>query len=275
MKIGLIGHVCIDINSSEHVSYTGWGSPLMYMGHYFREQLDIDPVLIAPYGRDFQEYAKDVTLLPEPQGDRTLIYRNHTVHDHRSQHCANTEAAEPVALTDGLKKHVAEADIICMAPLLPNFPAEYVKDLLAFRKLGSIAVLSPQGYMRTVEPDGTVRPRDFTEAAEIIPQFNLVVLSQEDCPNALRTVQDWSRMASATKIIVTQGPDGANLVTADSIGSVPTDPIPEEQIVDSVGCGDVFTAAAMYSYHADRDLLVAIAAGNQAARAKLLHASSA
>jgi sugar/nucleoside kinase (ribokinase family) len=57
--------------------------------------------------------------------------------------------------------------------------------------------------------------------------------------------------------------------------NIPTKPLSEEEIVDSVGCGDIFTAALTYHYFQTKDLVSAIQAGHRAARGNLVSANEA
>lgn len=273
MKIVLCGHVCIDVNISEGASYTSWGSSLMYMAHYFQDQLKLAPLLIAAYGRDFEQYTKGITFLPVAMGEHTLIYKNHTTNNRRLQQCDHVADAKPVPITKAVKDSVAQADIICVAPLLPNFSTAYVRQLLSTKKFKSLAVLLPQGYLRTADHKGYVQPREFEEADEIIALFDMVIISNDDHPNAVQLAQQWARQAPQVAIIVTQGSRGASLVSADTVRPVATEPVAEEHIVDSVGCGDTFSAALMYSYFQGRDIIAAIQTGNASARAKLFRVS--
>jgi len=245
----------------------------MYMARYFeRNQPDVDPVLIAPYGRDFLRYTGGLTLMPLPQGEHTLVYKNYSRGGHRNQQCEYADSAEPVALTEDITERVKRADIICVAPLLPNFSQDYVRDLLSHRQPSAKTVLLPQGYFRTVEADGRVVPREFEEAGEIIPLFDMVILSEDDHPGSHHLTKQWASMSPSSNIVMTLGEKGASWVTSKKVITVETNPVPEDLIVDSVGCGDTFSAAAMYSYYHDGDVLTAIKAGNKAARAKLFQA---
>jgi len=269
-EVVLAGHVCIDANVSEGSSYTSWGSALMYMERYFSgEQPDVEPVLIAPYGRDFVKYAGGLTLLPEPHGDKTLIFKNYSKEGQRLQECQNADVTQPPPLTDEVTARLKQADIICLAPLLPNFPADYVKRLLSYRQKTAKTVLLPQGYLRTVEADGRISTGDFEEADKILPLFDMVVLSEDDHPDSSNLTHQWAALAPDARIVVTRGSTGASWVEADHDHLVKTEPVPEERIVDTVGCGDTFAAAAMYEYWRGGDILKAIKAGNTAGRAKL------
>lgn len=269
-EVVLAGNVCIDVNVSENTSYTGWGSALMYIARYFsRHQPDVKSVLVAPYGQDFLQYAGGLTLLPGPRGDKTLLFKNLSRGGRRTQECQNADTAAPPPITSEIAGHLQKADIICLAPLLPDFGADYMRRLMQHKKAAAKTVLLPQGYFRKVEPDGRVTPGEFDEAADILPLFDMIILSEDDHPDSHNLTRQWAAMAPDTRIILTLGAAGASWVEADRDTRIEVEPVSEDQIVDSVGCGDTFSAAAMYEYWRGGDVLSAIKAGNTAARAKL------
>ncbi len=276
MNVLLVGHVCIDNNVSENSSYNGPGSALVYMADYFEDQLHITPGLIAPYGNNFLKYRADLSLLNQPSGEQTLLYKNLTRDNkHRSQQCQHIEAADPVELSKELLAHAATADIICLAPLLPNYSANYVQRLMSAKKPGCITLLSPQGYLRNIDSRGNVYSKEFEAAEEIIPLFDLVVLSEDDHTDAFYHAESWAKLAPRTNIVMTQGSFGASLITQSGATLFGTKPIPESKIIDSVGCGDTFCAAAAHDYLRNHDAARAIKAGNKAAGAKLFRAGPA
>jgi sugar/nucleoside kinase (ribokinase family) len=274
MKIVLAGHVCIDLNSSEHASYTNWGSSLMYVAHYLRRESAAEVILIASYGSDFLPYTSEVTMLLPPSEEQTMLYKNDTTGPHRLWSCEPGGTAEPPEITAEITEQIAAADIICVGPLLPTYSAEYVKKLLAPRRAGSVAILSCQGYLREVTDDGQVRPRDFTQASDVLPLFDMAVLSEDDTPHALETAASWAAAAQSCHIIVTRGSGGASLVTATDRTDVPTHAVADTDIVDSVGCGDVFMAGAVIDYQQNKNIVDALKAGNNAAHAKLFYSIS-
>jgi len=69
---------------------------------------------------------------------------------------------------------------------------------------------------------------------------------------------------------VTEGSKGASIVETNGRTSIPTTPIDPEDIVDSVGCGDVFAITVAHALWQFGDIQKAIAAGHKAAAEKLL-----
>ena len=275
MNIVLAGHVCIDENVSENASYTSWGSALMYIAAYYKSQNKYNISLIAPYGEDFLPYLNDVSILNTSEGKHTLIYKNVSRYSKRTQRCENIEYAPPVPLDDNLKKSISEADIIILAPLLPNYSIKYITELLSNKEGGCLTALFPQGYFRNISSSGQVLHRDFHEALGLLPLFDMMILSEDDISGASNFLQLWAQQNPSTKIIMTQGDKGASWVTENEIIHIGTIPVPEEEIVDTVGCGDTFSAAAIHNYFYSRDVKAAIHAGNEAASEKLRHVSPA
>jgi len=270
-NIVLVGHVCIDHNTTESATYTNWGSSVLYMAKYLQATYFSVPLVITNYGPDIVPYLPAVDMVPDkPNQGQTLVYENDTRSVPRIWKAHNTEYAEPPELTAAVIEAVREADIVVVATLLPNYSPAYVQELLSYAKPSALRVLCPQGYLRHIEADGLVTPRRFTEADDIIPLFDLIIFSEEDHPQALKVAQQWQSHNKDTHFIVTQGPGGASIVTEKEITAVPTTPLTPEQIIDSVGCGDVFAATALYDYYQKKDMVSAIKAAHRAAAKKLL-----
>lgn len=274
MNAVFVGHVCIDDNVSENASYKSWGSALMYMAHYFRDNFNVDPILISNYGKDFQAYLDNFRIIPAvPVAEASMVIENQTLNGCRRQRYLNAGNATPPAISDEVIEAVSTADIIIVAPLLPTYSHGYLRDLLSHKKDKSLTVLLPQGYFRSLGAGGVIEAAYFAEADEIIPMFDLVIFSEQDCSDPEQQAQKWAGH-TGTKIVMTQGSGGASYITAQSTKKVATAPVPEEQIIDSVGCGDIFSAAVAHEYFIKGDVLSAIQEGNVAAGSKLVQSVS-
>lgn len=269
----IIGHVCIDKNKSENAAYISWGSSALYTARYFQEHFGCDPDIISTYGADFSEYRKGFKLHPDiPSAKKTLLNENimsgREKERIRYSHYAD-EATEPV-LTPEAVELITNAEVLIVATLLPNYTATYVQEALSHARPSCLKVLIVQGYVRAVTKDGLLSLRDFPEASRVLPNFDIAVLSDDDHPNAKVLAQAWKKDVPEVNIILTQGPQGASIIEAETTRNIPTTPVPIEEIVDSVGCGDIFTAALTYHYFRTNDLAGSIMAGHRAARRKLL-----
>jgi sugar/nucleoside kinase (ribokinase family) len=269
-EVVFIGHVVIDHNKVEQTSYIRWGSPAMFMMRYFRTNFAVVPTIIASYGKDFLRYANDVKLLPhKPNVDQTIVYENIVADGHRTQYCHGGNAPLPDISPD-IEAVLSKADILVLAPLTPAYTLAYVAKLMEFVPDNCLKVLLPQGYLRHIDDDDLVEPRDFTEADDILPYFDLAILSDEDYPQAETAARNWKHANPKTEIIVTRNVDGADIINEKGVTHIPTSPVPAGKIVDSVGLGDIFGAAVAYHLYKSRDLTNAIEEGHAAALEKLL-----
>ena len=266
----VIGHVCIDHNSTESNSYANWGSSALYIAQYLHQQYGITPSVVTEYGADMLQYIPEgIQLLPKtPTQPKTLRYENDTRVIPRIWRCFNAEfSPEPVLDSDAIEV-LQKADIVFVATLLPNYSPDFLKQVLQYTKSDALRVLCPQGSLRQIDAKGLVHPRVFVEAPEILPLFALAIYSEEDIATAMHDAIVWTSR-STTKIIVTQGETGATICERGQKLYIPTTPLEPDQIIDSVGCGDVFQAAAAYEYFCTQNLSYAVRAGHSAASAKL------
>lgn len=268
-KVVIVGHVCIDENRTEHALYTKWGSSVLYIDDVLQREYGVQPTILTEYGPDLLQYYNTERFIPHiPSQPRSLQYKNDTSVVPRIWRCFNMEYAGEPELTKETIAALRAADIVILATLLPNYTIEYVTKLMKYVPESALKVLCPQGYLREITPDGLVVPRIFQEASALLPLFDITIYSEEDTPHALDLATTWSEHMQ-TAIIVTQGDKGASIITNGTTTHVPTVPIPIEEIIDSVGCGDVFDAAVTYEYYESRNLEQAVRMAHQATAKKL------
>ncbi len=267
----IVGHVCVDHNTTRNASYTAWGSPTLYIAQYLQAQHFMVPLVITNYGPDLMPYLPAVDILPnKPNQEKTLLYENDTTVMPRRRRAFNTEFAWPPELTPAAVAAIKEADILIVATQLPNYTESYLRQLMSYVKPSCFKMLSMQGYMHRVQDDGVVVPRDtIPEGGDILSLFDVAVYSEEDHPKAFEFAREWAKAAPTTRIVVTQGPNGASIIDENGTEHVPTTPIPEDEIVDSVGCGDIFNAALAHAYFKHKDLTEAVRTAHKAAAKKL------
>jgi len=266
MKITILGHVCIDKNTSENSSYTAAGSPAMFMNKIFKQLPDNQVTIIAPYGTDFLAYKNDVNIYPKnPAGEKTLIYENITKAGTRQQKAHNREAAKPVPINNQTREIIAESDIVFLAPLTANYSPEYLRNIFSLTGSKTLKVLLPQGYYRDFDNKDNVHTGSFKDANEILPLVDMVIVSEQDHADMPALSKKW---ASKYKIIVivTLGEKGAIAVTSKKIVRLPTRAVSVNKIVDSVGSGDIFGAGFAYQYQQTHDLNKAGRFANELAR---------
>jgi sugar/nucleoside kinase (ribokinase family) len=243
----------------------------MYINAYYRTKLGINPPVITSYGPDFSQYAELVDLIPDkPQQNGTFIYRNIVTADLRTRYVEHTAYAVPPQLNTQVIQALRQADILIFGLLLPNYPADYIRQIVSYTKPDCLKGMIAQGYLGRVGLDSQVTPRDFPEANEVLPLMDVTVYSNDDHPKAMAMAGSWSQLPGVKDIVVTEGPDGASIFNAFGRQAIPTKPVDDNDAVDSVGCGDVFFGALMHQYYETRDLAAAVSEANAAARSKLL-----
>jgi hypothetical protein len=266
MKITILGHVCIDKNTSENSSYTAVGSPAMFMHKIFRQLPDNQVTIVAPYGQDFIEHKKEIEIYPKnPTGKMTLMYENITKNGIRKQKAHNRDSANPVPINNQVKKIIAMSDIIFIAPLTPHYSPEYLSKLLPVAGLKSLKVLIPQGYYRDFDKNDYVNIRSFYEAESILKLVDIVIVSDQDHADMMKLAKVWVNKYKIM-VIITLGENGAVAIAPDQEIHLPTRAVPEHEVVDSVGSGDIFSAGFAYRYHHTRNLMEAGRFANELAR---------
>jgi len=269
-NIVLVGSVVIDHNRVEKIAYVRWGSPAMFISHYLKAHHALAATIIASYGLDFVPYLDGITIIPRrPNLETTVTFENIITDGRRTQYCHFGQAALPPIEPETVAA-ASRADILFLAPLTPFYSASFVDLLMNAVPASCLKVLLPQGYLRAIDENDLVGPRDFVEVADILPYFDITVLSDEDHPSAKDVVHEWKCISPSTAIVLTENALGADIIQMQSVEHVPTIPVPMEQIIDSVGLGDVFSAALAYHFCRANDLVSAVQAGHRAAREKLL-----
>jgi hypothetical protein len=101
-KIVLIGHVCIDHNKTEHATYTGWGSSVLYIAQHYQKYQQISSLVVASYGPNILEYLPEVAMLPaSPNQPQTLVYENDTSISRRIWKCPVYFYKQKTAISGG------------------------------------------------------------------------------------------------------------------------------------------------------------------------------
>lgn len=262
MKIAIFGHVCIDRNTSESGTFVGAGSPAMFMHRIFSQLPDCNVTIIAPYGRDFIPYMGMSRFYPEvPFPIETMTYENTVVQGIRTQRCLNHADAKPIVIDDAVTQIIRAADAICIAPLAPNFPPSYIKQIASLKKWNTEITLLPQGYFRQFDADNTVQIREFVEDTEIIPLVDTVIVSDADYSDTPSVASSWASQ-NAAHVVMTQAERGATLFSGATVTEVPTIPVATSDIVSSIGAGDIFSAGYIYSHGKFHDPKRAVEFGN-------------
>lgn len=134
--------------------------------------------------------------------------------------------------------------VVLLGPVAQELPLEFVT--LFPRRPGAIIAATPQGWLRRWDPDGRVWPTPWTDAEQVLPLLDVLILSHDDLlpfaagkrveVNAILT--DWSLKVPI--LVATDGRHGATLFQHGTAEHFPAYPSTE---VDPTGAGDVFAAA--------------------------------
>lgn len=269
-KFLIIGHICIDQNVSEKISYVGAGGPAIFINKILNKFKNCKTTIISPYGKDFLPYFKNGAIYPlQPSNKNTLIYKNLSKKGVRVQKALNRKNAAPVKITKDMRAIIKQADIIFITPLLPNFSPKYIKQIAKASKKKAIKILLPQGYFRNFNLKNEVVFRKFSEANKVLPFIDFFILSNEDYPKIEQLSSNWAGKHKIVSIITLEG-KGALIIDKNKKIIVSTISIPKNKIIDSVGCGDTFSAGFAYYYAKTKSLEKAVAFANKLAGKKLI-----
>lgn len=112
----------------------------------------------------------------------------------------------------------------------------------------SMLGLTPQGWLRTWDDTGKVRPAAWPEANEVLKKVGAAVLSVEDVNGDEEKIE---AMAAACHVLaVTEGPAGARLYWNGDLRRFYAS---DQEEVDATGAGDIFAAAFFWRLFITRD----------------------
>jgi 1D-myo-inositol 3-kinase len=189
---------------------------------------DLNPSLLMP---DI-----DVRLLPS---DETTVFENVYSPKQRLQYV--WAKARNIAVSD-VPQDLLEARIVLLGPLVGEVEEEVAR---CFPR--SLLAITPQGWLRTIRPDGRVEqasPRRW-QPRILLERSRAIFVSDEDLApaEAEETLTRWA--AQVPLLAFTRAAKGARLWSENRWREVP--PIPAEEI-DPTGAGDIFAAAFLSRY---------------------------
>jgi len=270
MNLVVLGNVCIDKNSAEKAQYKAAGGPATFMSLFFKQTKDTLFTTIASYGNSFLPYKNGLNLYPlRPNVANTLVYENTIKNGKRSQKSHFYKDALPPEISKDVANIIKNVDVLFIAPLIPYFSPDYIKKVADLTRKDCLKILLPQGYFRQFDRKQNVVFRKFKEAEKILPLVDFVILSSEDYPNIEKLSLEWYNKYSTT-FIITKAEKGAMIINKNGRVIVSTNPIPLEEIVDSIGAGDTFSASFGYYYFKNKDLVKSVELANQTAGENLL-----
>lgn len=112
----------------------------------------------------------------------------------------------------------------------------------------SLLCLTPQGWLRTWDEKGRIRPGEWPEASYVLENAAVTILSVEDVQGNEERIEE---MAAATRILaVTEGYNGSRLYWNGDIRRFHARKVKE---LDPTGAGDIFATSFFYRYYSTRD----------------------
>lgn len=136
-----------------------------------------------------------------------------------------------------------EASIVHLGPV-----AQEVEPAIVRHLSNTLVGVTPQGWLRTWDDDGTVLPTEWPEASFVLNNVGAAVISIEDLGFDESRIEE---MATACRVLaVTESSDGVRLFWN---GDVRRFRPPKVTEVDTTGAGDIFATAFFFRMLTTRD----------------------
>lgn len=161
---------------------------------------------------------------------------------------------------DGQRKQViwAQADIITAkdvpadwsdCPIVHLGPvAQGVDPTIVERFPDSLVGVTPQGWMRSWDTEGTVHPQPWAAPDALLGRADAVILSQEDVGGDMNQVEEYA--AQTNLLVLTAGWKGSTVYYQGETRSFPA---PRVREIDPTGAGDIFAAVFLTALHRTAD----------------------
>lgn len=208
-------------------------------------QLGLRAAILTSAAENFPEPAllRDIEIV-RLTSPTTTTFRNIYHQGTRRQHVHDV-AGEIRA--EHLPDDWRAAKIALLGPLVRELDVDFVH---AFSEHTLIGV-SPQGWMRQWDETGRVSPREWFEAADILPHAAVLVLSEEDLGPFASHLDSYIELAPL--VILTEGYKGCTVYRKDTpplyVPAFPSD------VLDPTGAGDTFATGFLIRYYETQDIL--------------------
>ena len=238
-----VGHVTWDRRDGGDVL----GGSASYVSLTARK-LGWETAILTSAGPDF-EPARDlagVRVFSRPAAATTRFRNLYEADGTRRQ--VVTARADDVELME-LPDEWRRPDALLLGPVageLSGFPAT------AF-EAGCVGAIA-QGWLRDIDPEGRVTPREWPAPSRDLAGVHVLFLSQHDLPGGAERAPEF--LSFVPMVALTRGWRGLVLHQRAGPVEVPAHPCPE---VDPTGAGDVFAGAFLVRYHETQDPLEAAA----------------
>ena len=196
--------------------------------------------VVTAWGNEFPLSALDGLQVWAAPVEKSSTFENIYTHEGRVQYLHARAPALDFQMVPPEWRH---ASIVHLGPI-----AQEVQPVLDGVLSPSLLGLTPQGWLRTWDGNGRVRPCTWPQAQEALPKAGAVVISVEDVD---RDEEQIEAMALASRVLaVTEGPAGARLYWNGDLRRFHS---PEMEEIDATGAGDIFATAFFIRLHVTRD----------------------
>lgn len=231
----LIGHITLDITSQGYQL----GGTATYSG-LTAAALGYQVGLVTNFGGEIElDSLSDIHLQVKSVAQST-IFENISTPDGRQQILHNQ--AEPI-VKEQIPPAWMNAQIVHIGPVADEVDAELI-DLFK----GNWLCITPQGWMRRPNPDGTVQHAPWKGYQHVLENSTASVMSIEDVNFNEDLIQTYSQYGNI--IAVTEGYQGARIYWR---GDVRRFKAPPNDEADPTGAGDIFAACFFHRLRQTRD----------------------
>ena len=165
-----------------------------------------------------------------------------------------------------------QVSIVLFGPLDQELSPSFIRHFP--RSHGTIFAATPQGWLRRWDKDGRVWPTPWSDAEDILPLLDVLILSHDDLlPFANGNRNDADAMLSqwSMQVPLLVATDGRHGATLFQHGIAEHFPAYHAHEVDPTGAGDVFAAAFLVYYHREGDPRKAVDFANCVASLSIEH----
>ena len=253
MDIVVVGHLSRDLIITPKTDREALGGGTAYA--MLAPSLNaFDAGIISKVGEDFEhEYWNTLessglvlTGLRKSGSKSTRFVNKYDTMGNRVQ---NVEAlAEPITPADFSDLHL-DANIIHFSPLTAReIDIDCIRLAQSNAKVTSIDV---QGYVRSIDSSGIVKPRKWIERDEILRLVDVAKFHESELKTTLDAESELSAASQILNlgpriVLVTHDTQGSVIYTRDSQITIPL--VSANAQVDSTGCGDVYAIGFLLEY---------------------------
>ena len=257
MKLAVFSHCAVDSITLEGSNYSQIGGAACYCGITARQfKFDVD--LFTKFGKDFpQQYLADNKIKFEnAESDKPTTRFAITI----------TGADRTLKLEnecDPIMYDNTDADGSLVSPIYHEISAEVFSKI---KKDSNFTMVDPQGFLRRVDSDNNV----FLEDTDIdFSGVNAIKVNPEEAKHIVQGTDDELMVALQKKgieyVLFTNKID-VSLLVKDKIYSIK---LPNKNIYDTTGVGDIFCASFCCTMLKEKDFLWALCFAGGAAQAAL------